>query len=300
MNNGFEQQPRTLYLLCIEYLCKNINQFCSLSQSDPVKYSKKNIGYKFKDTSIRFNHTISEDLLRYLSDTDKLTNSTLSLFGNQQTNLRKCYIKNALLTKDILKTVLKNHKISELYVNNLLNDCQNPTITISDIVDSLNDWSLLNLSHLDVSRNKSIFNSILVNLSSLSNLTKLNVSFTCFNNFYLDIVCQDLCNLEYLDISATKVSDLRPLVNLKDKIKHLHMYNMRASLENDIIEVIIKLNQLHTLDLSCDVSTKIFSDMTMSLFDVNELLYALEMNNLPKLKYLDISGKLKVKQETLL
>ncbi|RNA17324.1 zyg-11 -like protein, partial [Brachionus plicatilis] len=300
MNNGFSQQPPTLYLTCIEFLCKNINLFCALSQSDPVIYSKKNVNYQFKDASIRFNRTISEDLLKHLSDTDKLTNSTLSLFGTQQTSLRKCHIKNALLSKERLKTVLKNHKISELSVNNLLCDSQSSTITINDIIDSLNDWSLINLSNLDISRNKSVFNSILVNLNNLKNLTKLNVSFTCFNNLYLDIVCQDLLNLEYLDMSATKVSDLRPLINLKDKIKHLYMYNMRASLDNDIIDVITKLNQLHTLDLSCDVSTKIFSDMTMSLFDVNDLLDALQMNHLPQLKYLDISGKSKVKQESLM
>lgn len=300
MNNEFSQQPPSLYSICIEYLCKNINKFCSLTQSDPVRHSKKNLNYQFKDSSIRFNHIISEDLLKHLSDSDKLTNSTISLFSNDQTILKKCQIKNALLSKETLKSVLKTHKISHLYVNNLLCDSQSSTITLNDIIDSLNEWSLYNLFYLDVSRNKSIFSSILVNLKNLTNLTKLNVSFTCFNNIYLDIVCQDLLNLEYLDMSATKVSDLKPLLNLNEKIKHLFMYNMRASLDNDIIDVIVKMRQLQTLDLSCEVTTKIFSDMSMSLFDVNDLLTSLEINYLPSLKYLDISGKLGIKQNSLM
>lgn len=300
MNNEFSQQPPTLYSACIDYICKNIYKFCSLSQSDPVKYSKKNLNYQFKDKSIRFNHIISEDLLKHLSESDKLTNSTISLFSNEQTNLKKCQIKNAILSKDALKSVLKTHKISQLYVNNLICDSQSSTISLNDIIDSLNEWSLFNLFYLDVSCNKSVFNSILVNLKNLTNLTKLNVSFTCFNNVSLDIVCEDLLNLEYLDMSATKVSDLKPLIKLKEKIKHLYMYNMRASLDNDIIDVITKLSQLQTLDLSCEVSTKIFSDMTMSLFDVNQLLKALETNCLPNLKYLDISGKLKVNEDSLM
>jgi hypothetical protein len=53
------------------------------------------------------------------------------------------------------------------------------------------------------------------------------------------------------------------------------------------------------LDLSCDVSTKLFSDNNLSLFDVNSLLEKLTENKLADLKYLDISGKIEIKQQYL-
>ncbi|CAF0733697.1 unnamed protein product [Brachionus calyciflorus] len=317
MNYGCNQQPFTLYSTCLNYLCNNLDFFCKINQinitNTGLNSSKKDtnfVKYEFKDCSIRFNNFISEDILEKLCDLNKLNDSTFSLFTTEQTNLRKVHLKNSQLSRDIIKLVLRKHQINELIVNNLHSENQNTStpnnsnitnsnININDLIDSLNEWSLNNLTYLNVSRNKSLFGSILINLKSLKNLTKLNVSFTCFNNVCLDIVCNDLNNLEYLDISATKVSDISPLVNLKDKLKYLFMYNMRSSLGDEIIQIVCSCSRLLSLDLSCDVSTKIFSDMTLSLFDVNKFLNELTSARLIDLKYLDISGKINIKQESL-
>ncbi len=74
---------------------------------------------------------------------------------------------------------------------------------------------------------------------------------------------------------------------------------MRASLTDDLINVVCQLKKLQHLDLSCDVSTKLFSDNNLSLFDVNSLLEKLTENKLADLKYLDISGKIEIKQQYL-
>jgi hypothetical protein len=94
------------------------------------------------------------------------------------------------------------------------------------------------------------------------------------------------------------VSDISALLRLKN-LKHLIMYSMRASLTDDLIDIVCNLSKLQHLDLSCDVSTKLFSDMNLSVFDVNLLLEQLTKRKLNDLVYLDISGKIEIKKEIL-
>ena len=327
-----------LYIKCLNYLCNNLDQFCDLKQhqpcqsqnepKNPTKPNKNNEHFtnskqylEFKDKFIKFNHIIAEDLLERLSDLGKLNDLTISLFNNRQTCLKKVWIKNVVLSKEAIKFLLKQHQLSEILINNLnvkehdlngnalnshnngqnngTNNNSSSSININDLIDGLNEWSLQNLKSLNVSRNSSLFTSILINFRQLQSLNKLNVSFTCFNNHSLDIITQDLNGLEYLDISGTRVSDLAPLLRLKDKLKYLYMYNMRAALNNDIVDVVCCLRRIQHLDLSCDVSTKIFADMTFSLFDVNLLLNELTKAKLSDLKYLDISGKIEIDNQSL-
>jgi hypothetical protein len=276
---------------------------------------------EFKDKNVAFNHILSEDLLEKLCDLGKLNDYTIALFNNGQTYLKKVHIKNASLTKNSLKQLLKNHQIEELFINGIhilskpphfslfdapndqnipLNLTNGSSFTLNDLLDSLNEWSLTNMKYLNVSRNTTLFSTILVNLKQFKNLQKLNVSFTSFNNLSLEIVTQDLENLEYLDVSGTRTNELKPLLNLKHKLKYLYMYNMRASLNDDIVPFLCNLPKLKHLDISCDVSTKIFADMNFSVFDVNFFLEELSNSMLMDLVYLDISGKNDIKQEILM
>lgn len=329
MNIGcvHDQQPSRLYSTCLSYLCNNLNLVCDLTHFEsqiPTSKVNNTLAKKFthlkklefKDKLIKFNHIISEDLLERFCDLDKLNDTTISLFTSSQTCLKKFHVRNAFLSKDVLKFILKQHQITELAINNIQIESLNnshaissfslstinttSSITINDLIDGLNEWSLENLKYLNVAKNNSLFGTVLINLDKLSSLFRLNVSYTCFNNHSLDIVCQDLKNLEFLDISGTRVNDLSPLLHLKDKLKYLYLYNMRASLTDDLIQVVSNLNKLQHLDLSCDLSTKIFADMTLSVFDVNLLLDQLSSALLVDLKYLDISGKISIQQESLL
>lgn len=177
----------------------------------------------------------------------------------------------------------------------------NQSININELVESLNAWSQSNLKSLSVSRDPSLFSSILIsNIGKLAaSLTRLNVSFTSFNNHSLDLVCQHLPRIEHLDISGTKVNDLAPLTRLRESLKSLHMYHMRASLTDDIVPVVCALFRLTCIDLSCDISTKIFADTSMSLFDVNHFLEELTRARLSELRFLDISGKTGIKKEAI-
>ena len=268
--------------------------------------------FQFKDDTVKFNHVISQDLLERLCEHGKLNDQNFGLFNNKQTCLRNIVIKNACLSKELVQNILKQHQIAELVFSNISSpshaangvntnsDAENNPFTINDLISSLNEWSLEHLRYLNVSRNASFFGSVLVNTKRLINLQKLNVSYTCFNNLSLDIITQDLCNLEYLDMSGTRVSDLSSLLRIKDKLKYLYMYHMRASLNDEIVDQICALDKLQQLDLSREVSTRIFADMAVSNFDINLLLRELSNVKLPDLKYLDISGRLDINEDDVM
>ncbi len=319
--------PSRLYETSLNYICNNLDLVCDFNSFEsnqlirPSTNSKKLI---FKDKQIKFNHIVSEDILERLCDLGKLNDLTITLFTSKQTCLKHIRIRNVSISKESVKLLLKQHQINELIINNIqtypqdldlvVNSINNyetnannnnnnsnihqTPITINDLIDSLNAWSLEHLKCLNVSRNISLFGSILINLRQLKNLSKLNVSYTCFNNHSLDIITQDLTSLEYLDITGTRVSDISALLRLKN-LKHLIMYSMRASLTDDLIDIVCNLSKLQHLDLSCDVSTKLFSDMNLSVFDVNLLLEQLTKRKLNDLVYLDISGKIEIKKEIL-
>lgn len=321
--------PSRLYETSLNYICNNLDLVCDLNSFDSKQLIKATNNNKnkliFKDTQIKFNHIVSEDILERLCDLGKLNDLTITLFTSKQTCLKHIRIRNVSISKESVKLLLKQHQINELIINNIQtyphdldlvvnsinnyetnnsnnnnnnsNNHQTP-ITINDLIDSLNAWSLEHLKCLNVSRNISLFGSILINLRQLKNLSKLNVSYTCFNNHSLDIITQDLTSLEYLDITGTRVSDISALLRLKN-LKYLIMYSMRASLTDDLIDIVCNLSKLQHLDLSCDVSTKLFSDMNLSVFDVNLLLEQLTKHKLNDLVYLDISGKIETKKEIL-
>jgi hypothetical protein len=300
----------SLYTKCLNYVCHHLDLLCEYKISTATKSTNEKPVKKiqFKDKTSKFNHIISEDLFERLNELGKLNEKTIDLFTNSQTCLKKLKIKNTFLSKESIKIILKQHQFNEIIFNNVLfekeisssNITHGNTITISELLDSLNDWSLQNLKSLNVSRNISLFGSILTNFKHFKYLLKLNVSQTSFSNQSLDIVTQYLTNLEYLDMSVTRVNDLSTLLRLKDTLKYLSMYNMRNSFNDDIIDVVCSLVKLKNLDLSCDVSTKIFADSTLSVFDVNLLLDKMSLAHLESLVYLDISGKVSINQESIM
>lgn len=68
----------------------------------------------------------------------------------------------------------------------------------------------------------------MVALSKLHCLQYLNVSCTEFNTHGLGIVCEDLPQLEALDISNTSVDDISSLRKCKNRLKSLAMCNLKV------------------------------------------------------------------------
>lgn len=61
----------------------------------------------------------------------------------------------------------------------------------------------------------------MVKLTNLKNVRSLNVAYTELNQTMFELICDDLKLLEQLDISGTKIIDLRPLTQLSSKLTSL-------------------------------------------------------------------------------
>lgn len=326
-----EYLAKHLLLYCESTSITETSSFSTI-QHQCKSNSNNNKELHFKEKSFKLNNTISEDLIEKLSELNKLNDLTISLFTSKQTCLKHVKIKNATLKRSSLK-ILKEHLINELMLNHLItiqqnglnvnntrsisppnsissslsssssltqsNNTNNDSITINDVLNSLNDETKLNLRSLDVSHNDTLFIGILSNCKQFEKLVKLNVSYTYFNNHSLETITQDLVNLEYLDISGTRVCNLQPLLRLKFKLKYLFMYNLRATLNDNMIPVIGSLNKLIQLDLSKDVSTQLFADLNLNRFNINMFLTENKLS-FENLQFIDISGLTDINQDLLM
>jgi hypothetical protein len=295
------------------YFAQNLNLFCDGK-------SKQNDSFTFKDVNLKLSYTISEDLLEKLSELNALNDLTFSLFKSKQTCLKNIKIKNACLKKTSLK-LLKEHYIEELTINRLttissrkiIELCNNEsiaveesnssssseTITFNDLCESLNNETKLNIRLLDLSHNNSIFTCIKQDIKIFKNLSRLNVSYTNFNNYTLDVIANELENIEMLDISATRVCNIQPLLKLKNNLRILIMYNLKASLNIEMISIIASLNHLIQLDLSTDKPTQLFADLYLNKLDINKFLID-SCNSFPNLEMLDISAQPDINEKHLM
>lgn len=89
------------------------------------------------------------------------------------------------------------------------------------VPDSLGSWSQAHIRNLNLTKCSFIDTSrysFMVNLTYLTNLRSLNVSYTELNQQSLQMICEDLKHLERLDLSGTFVHDLNPLLLLADQL----------------------------------------------------------------------------------
>jgi hypothetical protein len=288
---------KTLYQTCLKYFAENLLLFCDIT--DDQLY--------FKDKNFKLNNTISEDFVEKLSELNKINDLNFSLLTSKQTCLKKIKIKTANLKKTSLK-ILQQHNIHELTINQLTTspilfddglESEEVIVTINNIIDSFNNETKLNLRVLDLSHNNMLFTRDITNFTNLKSLVKLNVSYTYFNNLSLDIITREVENLEYLDISSTRVCNLEALLRVKTKLKHLLMYNLRFSLNSDMIIIIGCLNNLIQLDLSKDLPTQLFADLNHNKFDINKFLTETK-DSFRNLQMLDISAQPDINEDLLL
>ncbi|XP_064606209.1 protein zyg-11 homolog B-like [Liolophura sinensis] len=274
---------------CVSFICENISALCEThgSGDDPGKQ------LRLRNSEVYFHGNISERILETLSEKGNLNDETLSFFDPDVTCLRKVCIKDAPVSTRGLR-VLKSHKISELEVIGLKN------VTVNDLIGCLGEWTLSNLRSLNVSNSTFINSSkfcVIVSLTKLRNLQSLNVSNTEFNRHGLDIIAEDLPNLEKLDISGTLINDISPLRKLKDRLRSLSMYNLRASHTEEVVPVLCELTKLCQLDVSDDMSMQPFVNFQPVKFRIRDLL--MRECDLPELRSLDISGKEGLKEDLL-
>ncbi|XP_064477027.1 protein zyg-11 homolog B-like [Ornithodoros turicata] len=272
--------PVSLQECCVDFICENIVAICDV-QTSPEDQQPR---YTFRDPDVFFHTEVSQQVLETLGNRGQLNDVVLSLFDSRVTRLQKVHLRKASNVTTRGLRVLRSHQLTEIEATGLTK------VTVNDLIGCLGDWTLTHLRTLNVAR--CAFTSaklcVVVALSKLRNLSSLNVSHTEFNRHGLDIVTQDLPHLEALDISATRVKDISPLLKCRDKLRSLSMYNLKALSCEEVVPVLVQLEQLRHLDVSVDRDHPL--DLLNPLrYDVSPLLK--DPTRLPHLLSLDVSGK---------
>ena len=147
------------------------------------------------------------------------------------------------------------------------------------------------------------YTTMVLQLTKLKSLTSLNVSGTSFNATSLEMVVEDLCNLESLDISCTKVSDITCLKKVQNRLKNLSLYGLNLSpnpeVVDETIKVLIEMRELRHLDISDEKEMHHPFDMLSSNQRKIPVLPFLKRgkHKLPFLTSLDLSGKEDLRSE---
>ncbi|KAL3887228.1 hypothetical protein ACJMK2_027175 [Sinanodonta woodiana] len=290
--------PKSLQQCCLDFICKNLDVLC---QEIPLPRSI-NVKLAFKNSDIFLTDAISEELLKTLCEKKKLNDETLALFDSNFMNLKRVYIKDAQLSAAGLR-ILKTQQIVQLEVSGLGN------VTVNDVIGSLGQWTLNNLKTLHVSNLKFIntpntmgVGSYLntadldVNIGSLRSLKYLDVSNTELNAFGLNIIAKQLPCLEVLNISCTRISDIKPLRRCRDRLKCLSLYDLNIG--SDSIPVLTQLKGLVHLDVSYDSISRIGINVDRFRFKVSDLLS--HTHCLPNLTSLDISANVGLTEPILM
>lgn len=268
--------PCYLQDICIKTLCSSKKYFYQA-----FKYVEQ----LQNETDCFIPANITEALLNELSICENLSDEIIQLFTSNLTGIRKIFARNGhSLTIKGLKT-FRQHKLFSIDIANL------EKVSVNDLISCLSEWSIQNLSVLNVANCSFASNrkfSLIVVLSKLQNLKVLDVSNTELTTHGLEIIVEDLKQLEHLNISETKVCDITPLRKCKHRIRSLSMFNLKHDTMSDFVSVIWSLNNLELLDISEEKSNPLESltlikSSAIRLFDAPWCL--------PKLCYLDISGK---------
>ncbi|KAL3887221.1 hypothetical protein ACJMK2_027168 [Sinanodonta woodiana] len=292
--------PKSLQQCCLDFICNNLDVLC---QEIPLPRSIK-VKLAFKNSDVFLTDAISEEFLKTLCEKKKLNDETFALFDSNFMNLKRVYIKDAQLSAAGLR-ILKTQQIVQLKVSGLGN------VTVNDVIGSLGQWTLNNLKTLHVSNLKfintpnkmgvcSYLNTadLDVNIGSLRSLKYLDVSNTELNAFGLNIIATKMPCLEVLNISCTRISDIKPLRRCKDRLKCLSMYDLNIG--SDSISVLTRLTGLVHLDVSYDshLISRIGIIRNRFRFKVSDLLS--RTHCLPNLTSLDISGNVGLKEPILM
>ncbi|CAH8675155.1 unnamed protein product [Schistosoma haematobium] len=247
--------------LCVRCVCKNLNVLTYLSFRLVARPSQK--------------------ILLQLCKRNALDDDRMSLFNADSVDLMSPVIKEANVSPSSLK-VLKEFRLYSLSAMNLTK------VNLNTIISCLGEWTVQNLMCLNISGTSILCEThlpILVALGRFKNLSVLNASRTELNTQSLQIIVDDLLNLRYLNISRTRVTDITPLLNIRDRLNGLIMHRLQLETTEDMAKLlytVVELNQLRILDISDKPRNAVGRYDAVDKFCSPEAL--------PFLEHIDLSG----------
>uniref|UniRef100_A0A673YQP3 Zyg-11 family member, cell cycle regulator n=1 Tax=Salmo trutta TaxID=8032 RepID=A0A673YQP3_SALTR len=206
-----------------------------------------------------------------------LNDSTVGVFrSSEYLRLRRACIRTARISAEAFQRALCPHRLLELDAARV-----NADLTISDILHGL-----ASNKHCRVSLTMSSLEEPSCHcFSSLQGLRSLSLANVDFYDSGLADVCS-LSRLESLDLSNTSVTNLNPLLGLRERLRSLTLHQLKR-LEMStaqLLAVIGQLEALQHLDISDD--KQFTSDVARQLLG--------EPGILPALVSLDVSGRKQV------
>ena len=270
--------PASLEELCLKFICANLDALCFENITDICGFSVESLSFRFP---LFLHEQLTENIIKLLSNTGKLTTRTASLFIDPKTcRIRKFYLRKCQVDARILKLLLSVHRIVKLDLS------ETTMMTSSLLFELLNELSStvreLNLSHTSL-------NCILdfSTVHSLKCLTHLDISNTPLDDRAMFMASQHLDCLECINISNTRISETASFGNLRDQLKVLLAYNTPLSGGNP--DKFRNFVSLQKLDISRDLET-IVSNMPQPSDAIKLQVMFADQQMMPDLLYLDISG----------
>ncbi|KAG5444370.1 Protein zyg-11 B [Clonorchis sinensis] len=231
--------------ICVRYICKNLGDLTYLDLSGPKTRRK----WKFPYPEFHITPRPAQKILLQLCKRNALDDERMSLFSAEYLNLISPTIKETNVSAEALRA-LRDFRLSNLSVVNL------PNVNLNSVLGCLGEWTLRNLTSLNVTGISILTGMnipIFFPLGRFKNLQLLNVSRTEFSTTDLQIVADDLPNVQFLNISRTSVSDVSPLLSMRDRLTGLIMHRLELEQKEDVenlLSVVVQLHQLRTLDVS--------------------------------------------------
>ncbi|KAH8866409.1 Protein zyg-11 like [Schistosoma japonicum] len=231
--------------LCVRCVCKNLNVLTYLSSENGEVRRK----WRFPYQGFRLVARPSQKILLQLCKRNALDDDRMSLFTADSVDLMSPVIKEANVSPTSLK-VLRDFHLYSLSAMNLTK------VNLNTIISCLSEWTVQNLMCLNISGTSILCEThlpILVALGRFKNLSVLNASRTELSTQCLQIIADDLSNLRYLNISRTRVTDITPLLSIRDRLNGLIMHRLQLERTEDIaklLHTVVELNQLRILDVS--------------------------------------------------
>ncbi|KAM3876149.1 protein zyg-11 homolog [Diretmus argenteus] len=270
--NTDESSPASLTDLCLTYVSQNLECFC-------VKHPDGSFCLR---EAVLFPQELADQLLAKMAIEGLLNDSTVGVFRNcEYLRLRRACIRTARISAEAFQRALCPHRLLELDAARV-----NADLTIADILQGLT----IN-KHCQESLQRLVLTGLTMSsldepsFSSLQGLRSLSLANVEFYDYGLADVCS-LPRLESLDLSNTSVTNLSPLLGLRERLRSLTLHQLKR-LEMStaqLLGVIGQLDVLQHLDISDD--KQFTSDVARQLLGQPGIL--------PALISLDVSGRKQV------
>ncbi|KAF3835037.1 hypothetical protein F7725_027595 [Dissostichus mawsoni] len=221
--------------LCLTHVSQNLECFC-------VKRPDGSLCFR---EAVFFPQELADQLLAKMATEGLLNDSTAGVFRNcEYLRLRRACIRTARISAEAFQKALCPHRLLELDAARV-----NADLTIPDILQGLatNKFCQESLQRLVLTglTMSSLEEPSRYRFSSLPGLRSLSLANVDFYDSGLVDVCS-LPRLESLDLSNTSVTNLTPLLGLKERLRSLTLHQLKR-LEMSTAQLLGVIGQLNVL-----------------------------------------------------